>query len=142
MSESLQQTLQDHLNSHQHKLVFSDINGAVLSENHMRWMFNKDVRAAGIKKIRFHDIRHTYASHFVMKGGSLYDLMGILGHANIETTMRYAHLSPDHLRSKASIVTFASDAQTAKAPNIFQISEERQKRIRIVKPHKIEVQSL
>jgi hypothetical protein len=35
----------------------------------------------------------------MMRGGSLYDLKEILGHADIKMTMRYAHLSPQHLRA-------------------------------------------
>lgn len=44
-----------------------------------------------------HMLRHTFASHFVMAGGDLRTLRDILGHSDIHTTMRYAHLAPDHL---------------------------------------------
>lgn len=44
-----------------------------------------------------HVLRHTFASHFVMSGGNILDLQKILGHANIQMTMRYAHLAPEHL---------------------------------------------
>lgn len=44
--------------------------------------------------IVFHDLRHTFASHWVMKGGDVFKLQQILGHANIAMTMRYAHLAP------------------------------------------------
>lgn len=46
-----------------------------------------------------HILRHTFASHFVMNGGSILVLQKILGHVDIKETMRYAHLSPDHLES-------------------------------------------
>ena len=39
--------------------------------------------------------RHTFASHWVMDGGSIRKLSEILGHASVTTTERYAHLSPD-----------------------------------------------
>ena len=42
--------------------------------------------------------RHTYASHFVLGDGSIEKLQGILGHASVITTQRYAHLRPDLLR--------------------------------------------
>ncbi len=45
-----------------------------------------------------HVLRHTYASHFIMKGGRLETLSKILGHSTIQMTMRYAHLAPDYLR--------------------------------------------
>ena len=44
-----------------------------------------------------HVLRHSFASHFIMKGGNIVVLKEILGHSTIETTMRYAHLAPEHL---------------------------------------------
>jgi len=44
-----------------------------------------------------HILRHSFASHFMMNGGNILSLQKILGHADISQTMRYAHLSPDHL---------------------------------------------
>jgi len=58
--------------------------------------FSSAVNRAGIENFTFHDLRHTFASHFVRAGGSLRALQQILGHNKIETTMRSAHLSPDH----------------------------------------------
>ncbi|MEK8079427.1 phage integrase [Pseudomonas sp. XK-1] len=45
-----------------------------------------------------HVLRHTFASHFVINGGNILTLQKILGHASLAMTMRYAHLSPDHLQ--------------------------------------------
>ena len=44
-----------------------------------------------------------------MNGGSLNDLQAILGHSSPQMTLRYAHLAPGHLESKASIVQFNSE---------------------------------
>jgi integrase len=44
--------------------------------------------------ITFHDLRHTFASHWVMNGGSGYKLRGILGHKSEQMVARYAHLAP------------------------------------------------
>ena len=38
--------------------------------------------------MRFHDLRHSFASHYMMRGGSLYDLKEILGHSDINNTAR------------------------------------------------------
>jgi integrase len=45
-----------------------------------------------------HVLRHTFASHFMMNDGNLLTLSKILGHSTIQMTMRYAHLSPEHLQ--------------------------------------------
>ena len=48
--------------------------------------------------ITFHDLRHTFASHFMMNGGNIFDLSRILGHSDPKLTANvYAHLSPKHL---------------------------------------------
>ncbi|OLO02614.1 phage integrase, partial [Salinicola socius] len=62
--------------------------------------FSEAMNRTGIelpKGQRTHVLRHTFASHFIMNGGDLLTLQKILGHQTIQMTMRYAHLSPDHL---------------------------------------------
>lgn len=62
--------------------------------------FTNALERAGIqlpRGQRTHVLRHTFASHFMMNGGNLLTLQKILGHQSIQMTMRYAHLSPDHL---------------------------------------------
>ena len=61
---------------------------------------------AGLPKIKFHDLRHTFASAFIARGGNIYDLQKILGHSTIQVTERYAHLSPERLRGKTDILSF------------------------------------
>jgi integrase len=50
-----------------------------------------------------HVLRHTFASHFVMRGGNILTLQKILGHSSLTMTMRYAHLSPDHLQDALTL---------------------------------------
>ena len=45
-----------------------------------------------------HILRHTFASHFMMNGGNVIALQKVLGHHSLVMTMRYAHLSPEHLQ--------------------------------------------
>ena len=54
--------------------------------------------------VNFHTLRHTFASHYVMRGGSLVKLQAILGHASIRTTQIYAHLAPDHLSGATALL--------------------------------------
>ncbi len=49
--------------------------------------------------IVFHDLRHTFASQWVMSGGDIFKLQKILGHQCIQMTMRYAHLAPHAFES-------------------------------------------
>jgi integrase len=58
---------------------------------------------AQIENFRFHQLRHTFASHFAMKGGNIYALAVILGHSNPAMTIeRYAKLSPKYVRDQAA----------------------------------------
>lgn len=52
------------------------------------------LREADIKNLRFHDLRHTFATRLVEKGVPLPVVQELLGHAKISTTMRYAHVIP------------------------------------------------
>ncbi len=54
-----------------------------------------------------HILRHSFASHYMMVGGDILTLQRILGHSSITMTMRYAHLSPDHLESALSLSPLA-----------------------------------
>ena len=56
--------------------------------------FNLVREHAGIANFCFHDLRHTFATRMVMAGVDFLTLMELLGHKNIKTTMRYAHVIP------------------------------------------------
>jgi integrase len=76
------------------------LDGKVWPGTLMSKAFRRAMRAAGIEDFTFHDLRHSFASHFMMRGGSLLTLSKLLGHASLTMTMRYAHLSPEHLRGE------------------------------------------
>lgn len=61
-------------------------------------------KQAGLADVRVHDLRHSFASFLVNAGRSLYEVQKILGHTQIKTTQRYAHLSKDSLISAANAV--------------------------------------
>jgi integrase len=54
-------------------------------------------KAAGLPDVRIHDLRHSCASFMVNSGRSIYEVSQILGHSELKTTQRYAHLSQDTL---------------------------------------------
>ena len=72
--------------------------------------FKRLIQKAGVPDIRFHDLRHTFASWYMINGGEIYVLKEILGHSTIKMTERYAHLAPNHL--DGSIVNFLQEKIT------------------------------
>jgi integrase len=53
-------------------------------------------KRAGMPKLRVHDLRHTFASRWVLDGGDIFRLSKILGHSSVVITQRvYAHLIPE-----------------------------------------------
>jgi integrase len=61
--------------------------------------FHRAMREAGIEGFRFHDLRHTFASHLAMRGVPLEIIGALLGHKDPKMTKRYAHLSPTSLQT-------------------------------------------
>jgi integrase len=70
-------------------------------------------RKAGIKRVRMHDLRHTFASNYVAKGGNLISLQKILGHSTISMTLRYAHLAPDFMAREIELLDYSGLASLA-----------------------------
>ena len=59
----------------------------------IHWAWNTVRTNAGLADVRMHDLRHSFASFLVNAGRSLYEVQNILGHSQLVTTQRYAHLS-------------------------------------------------
>jgi len=60
-----------------------------------KWPLWGACKRAGLRNIGWHTLRHTFASHLVMRGAPLKAVQELLGHADITMTMRYSHLSAD-----------------------------------------------
>jgi integrase len=65
---------------------------------------------AKITNFRFHDLRHTAASHLVMSGAELNTVREILGHKSMQMTMRYAHLTADHKKQAVELISKRFDS--------------------------------
>ena len=76
-------------------LVFSSPAGGRIVD--VRTGFQNACKRAELTDLHFHDLRHTFASQFVMAGGDLYILKEILGHKSPAMAARYAHVSPTYL---------------------------------------------
>ena len=79
---------------HESEYVFTNKDGRPYSD--IKHSFTTAVKKAGLVDFRFHDIRHTFASHLVMQGIDLTTIKELLGHKDITMTLRYAHLAPGH----------------------------------------------
>jgi integrase len=64
--------------------------------NDSRKWFELAVEEAGMRNLRWHDLRHTFISRLVMKGVDLRTVQELAGHKTISMTVRYAHLAPEH----------------------------------------------
>ena len=82
-----------------------------------RWVdfkkqFHAAVNSAEVEDFRFHDTRHTFASHLVMAGVDIKTVQELLGHTTLTMTMKYAHLAPDHRARAIRILDSALRSDT------------------------------
>lgn len=80
--------------SHQMEYLFCRRDGSQIKD--FKKTFISLLRRSGISDSSIHTMRHTYASHLAMAGVSIGTIKDLLGHEDIETTMIYAHLAPEH----------------------------------------------
>ena len=83
--------------------------GKVYRFNTLTWISQKckaAARKAGIPNARFHDLRHTFASHLAMAGENLKAIQELMRHESISSTMIYAKVSPEHLRKASEAVNY------------------------------------
>ncbi len=82
--------------------IFPPRQGASGVRRRLEASFEDLLERAEIRDFRFHDLRHTFASWYMMNGGDLYELAKILGHSNIKMTERYAKLGRQHIARTGS----------------------------------------
>lgn len=78
-------------------LVFCNEDGTQLRQPQLKKPWTRAIKASGIKHARVHDLRHTHASWLAQAGVSLQSIKELLGHSDIRTTLRYAHLCTSNL---------------------------------------------
>lgn len=81
--------------------IFPPKRGDKSGRQRLEGSFDDLLLRAKIREFRFHDLRHTFASWYMMNGCDLYELAKILGHSNIKMTERYAKLGRQHMAKTA-----------------------------------------
>ena len=84
--------------------------------------WNTARKSAGLSDVRVHDLRHFFASLLINSGRTLYEVQHILGHTQVKTTQRYAHLSQDTLLAAANAATLAVGAVMMPPVMMVQVS--------------------
>jgi integrase len=65
-----------------------------VSKSYLHHEMDRGSKAAGVKRIRVHDVRHSHVSHLIEMGFSAVAIADRVGHESIDITYRYAHLFP------------------------------------------------
>jgi site-specific recombinase XerD len=116
-------------NDGKRKLVFGNDQDQVPSlTSFVQKCFYRDIQRTGVKMIRFHDIRHTFATNYIIHGGRIEDLQLILGHSDLTTTKIYIHLAENYLRDKMDVVNFMASPPTD-PHNVIDLNQRRQLKI-------------
>ena len=108
------------LKTHRHlksELVFCDPKGKIMTKDMLKRPLKRICIKAGLRHLTWRDMRHTFASHLVMRGAPLKTVQELMGHADIKTTMRYAHLSPSVRRDAAKLLDRRFFRGTIAAPS-------------------------
>jgi integrase len=96
------------------KYVFTDPMGAPLHPDYVRRRFDATVKRVGVRRIRFHDLRHTHASLMIAAGVNMKVVSERLGHMDVAFTMRvYQHVMPG-MQARAA-ADFGSAVEAARA---------------------------
>jgi integrase len=82
------------------KFIFTNSQG--VARKHINMTFHKAFQRAGLPDCSAHTLRHTLATRLIQNGMNLYEVKEILGHSDIKTTMRYAHIEQAQVSRKAT----------------------------------------
>jgi integrase len=84
-------------------LVFHS-DGQMLTDAACEWGLRRSCTRAGIKRVTWHPLRHTFASRLAQRGAPMKAIQELLGHRSLSMTLRYSHLAPsDHERAVAML---------------------------------------
>ena len=99
----------------QSEYIFYNKDGTPMASN--KRSFFTALKKSGIKDFKFHDLRHTFASHLVMSGIDLNTVRELLGHKSLQMTLRYSHLSANHKHIAVGVLSKRMDTIWTPSPN-------------------------
>jgi integrase len=86
-------------------LVFPGADGEITThQDHVDRPLKGALKKAELRELRFHDLRHAFASQLVTAGRNIKEVQELLGHQSIQMTMRYAHLAPGKMREAVLVL--------------------------------------
>jgi len=91
-------------------LVFYNVLGRPLDDSALRRRYRRAQAAAGVRPLRFHDLRHTFGSLLAMRGVDVVTIQKAMGHSTLATTSRYLHARPAAEQAQAFTAAFAAGA--------------------------------
>ena len=111
-----------------HDLVFPNLDGKPMSHaNLLQRGFYSALKRAGLRRIRFHDLRHTFASLMISNGEDIVRISRLMGHANASITLNiYSHMIPrehDPSGDRLATLVFGNKMETKEESNLTEETE-------------------
>lgn len=122
----LNDTLLALLKEHRHlkgELVFCDEAGQPLNREKVRPPLLQACKQAGLQRIGWHVLRHTFASHLAMNRVPAKAIQELMGHSTLETTNRYMHLSPDSRRDAVKTLDISGNMTATRGDRVSNNAE-------------------
>jgi integrase len=112
VAQALAKLAQRELFAGEDDLVFAGTVGDYLDDSALRRRYKRALKRAGLRQLRFHDLRHTFGTRMIAKA-DIRRVQEWMGHADIQTTMRYLHYAPREEDARLVAEAFAVNASEA-----------------------------
>ena len=109
--------------------VFTNAKGKPLNHSWLSYHLDGLCAKATSRRISWHTLRHTFASHLAMKGVPLNTVQALLGHSTIVMTMRYAHVAPSTMRAAIELLNPRRLMTEFGQPAVNQWAADQQRRM-------------
>jgi len=101
------------------------IGGEALKPSYATHTFKRYIRAADLRDdLKFHSLRHTFATWLLQSGASIYEIQRLLGHYDFKTTQIYAHLMASELHSTVNRISFYLYSKPLKQEPSFRANQQ------------------